>query len=95
LVLFRKQTDERLVLGCFLIAMILFTADLQVTHIQDNCQEEIKPLLDNSAGSWTANDINFGQELFEIALECLKEKKERPTITTVSSLLGEVVQRSL
>jgi interleukin-1 receptor-associated kinase 4 len=66
-----------------------------VTHIQDNCQEEIKPLLDTSAGSWTANDINFGQELFEIALECLKEKKERPTITTVSSLLGEVVQRSL
>ncbi|XP_044267145.1 putative receptor-like protein kinase At1g72540 [Tribolium madens] len=66
-----------------------------VTHIQENCQNGIKPLLDIAVGSWLANNINFGEKLFEIAMDCLKDKKERPTMTTICGILGDLVHKSL
>nr|XP_008198085.1 PREDICTED: probable receptor-like protein kinase At5g18500 isoform X2 [Tribolium castaneum] len=66
-----------------------------VTHVQETCQDGIKPLLDTTVGSWMANSINFGEKLYEIATSCLKEKKERPTMTSICGILGDLVQKFL
>lgn len=44
---------------------------------------EISPLLDMIAGTWTLNSVNYGQKLYKIAVACLEEKKKRPTMVDV------------
>ncbi|XP_063921679.1 interleukin-1 receptor-associated kinase 4-like isoform X2 [Zophobas morio] len=65
-----------------------------VTHVDDTCSDDITPLLDVSVGSWSANEINFGQKLYEIAQSCLQEKKQRPLMASVCSNLGELIEKS-
>lgn len=63
---------------------------LQVTYVQDYLEDEgdITSLLDPKAGTWEKNGINYGHELYEIALKCLQERKNvRPTMVDVKSQL--------
>ncbi|KAI4461222.1 interleukin-1 receptor-associated kinase [Holotrichia oblita] len=61
-----------------------------VTYVQDNLEEEgdIISLLDEKAGSWVNNNINYSTELYRISIKCLQEKKNsRPTMLNISNEL--------
>lgn len=62
--------------------------------MSDTCEDDlIEPLLDKTAGDWNENDIEFGQLLFEISLQCLEDKKKRPTMVEVSNEMVKLIQK--
>ncbi|KAL3269651.1 hypothetical protein HHI36_008714 [Cryptolaemus montrouzieri] len=62
-----------------------------VTHVEENCEETIQPLLDITVGTWISNDLNFGEELYSIANQCLMEKKKRPVMARVTDMLNDLI----
>ncbi|XP_046400183.1 interleukin-1 receptor-associated kinase 4-like [Ischnura elegans] len=65
-----------------------------VTHVDEICIEgKISPLLDSRAGSWGI-DESAAQNLFEMALSCLEEKRKRPKMVDVLSRLESVVSEN-
>lgn len=62
-----------------------------MTYIEENCDEGINHLLDESAGTWLLNDKNYGDALFEITRKCLEEKRRRPEMIDVASVLMELI----
>lgn len=54
---------------------------------------DIKPHLDQCAGDWSANGVQFGQLLYDIAVQCLEEKKRRPTMVAVCSSLENILSK--
>lgn len=66
-----------------------------ITHIEDVViDNDIKPLLDMNAGPWIVNNINFGAELYEIAIQCLEEKRKRPVMSVVVEKLSQLINKS-
>ncbi|XP_071449817.1 interleukin-1 receptor-associated kinase 4-like [Hetaerina americana] len=65
-----------------------------VTHIDEICIEgKISPLLDSRAGTWGL-DESAGQNLFEMALNCLEEKRKRPKMVDVLSSIEIIVSEN-
>lgn len=61
--------------------------------MQENCEDDdISPLLDANAGSWSENGVDFGDVLYKIANRCLEEKKRRPDMVEVEGLLKELLK---
>nr|WMZ41590.1 tube protein [Altica viridicyanea] len=64
-----------------------------VTHIGETIENnDITPILDQRAGSWKQDLRNYGQELFNIAQDCLEEKKKRPTMSQVTIALNKLTR---
>ncbi|KAK9889832.1 hypothetical protein WA026_007199 [Henosepilachna vigintioctopunctata] len=61
-----------------------------VTHIQEQCEDSVKTVLDTSVGTWVKNDSNFADEIFSLALQCLEEKKNRPIMVSVTKMLADI-----
>lgn len=61
-----------------------------ITHVEELCEDSISPLLDKSVGSWSINNIDFGEQIFAIANQCLEEKKKRPLMVEVNAKLTEI-----
>lgn len=62
----------------------------QVTHVGENCDEDgIFSLLDQTAGSWKENGVNYAEKIYQIAIMCLEEKKKRPNMVVIRDLLLE------
>lgn len=66
-----------------------------VTHIEEVCENDIKPLLDMNAGNWVIDNIHFGDEIYNIAIQCLEEKKRRLLMTEVVSELAKLMEMSV
>ncbi|XP_044754822.1 probable LRR receptor-like serine/threonine-protein kinase At2g28960 [Coccinella septempunctata] len=64
-----------------------------ITHVEENCENSIAPLLDTSIGSWSVNGINFGEELYSVAVQCIEEKKKRPVMVDVTETLMTIVSK--
>ncbi|KAF2880644.1 hypothetical protein ILUMI_25538 [Ignelater luminosus] len=66
-----------------------------VTHVEEVCEDDsIAPLIDLKAGSWVAQNINFGEELYKIAVRCLEQnRKKRPTMVEVMEELAELIKK--
>ncbi|KAJ8917745.1 hypothetical protein NQ315_005196 [Exocentrus adspersus] len=64
-----------------------------VTHVEDTCENDITPLLDETVGCWKEGDINFAAELFSISRQCLQEKKKRPNMVEVCTQLKELLNK--
>lgn len=63
-----------------------------MTYIEDSCDDgTISHLLDETAGSWLLKDKSYGEAIFQIATKCLEEKRRRPEMVDVTSLLMELV----
>ncbi|GLV35025.1 pelle [Carabus blaptoides fortunei] len=65
-----------------------------VTHVEEVCDDDIKPLLDTKAGSWVLSDVHFGDRLYEIAMHCLEEKKRRPVMAEVVVQLSLLIDKA-
>nr|XP_023022091.1 interleukin-1 receptor-associated kinase 4-like isoform X2 [Leptinotarsa decemlineata] len=64
-----------------------------VTHIEETIDDDnILPLVDNRAGSWEEENVNYAVELFKVAQSCLKEKRKRPTMVDVKMTLDELTK---
>ncbi|CAG9815637.1 unnamed protein product [Phaedon cochleariae] len=64
-----------------------------VTHISETVEnDDILPVVDFKAGSWCESDVNYALGLYRISLECLKEKKNRPTMVEVKMALDELTK---
>ncbi|KAG8239134.1 hypothetical protein J437_LFUL018739 [Ladona fulva] len=62
-----------------------------VTHVEEICVEgKIAPLLDSQAGDWGCNS-NAAQNLYQVTMECLEEKRKRPKMVDVLEQLEKIV----
>lgn len=68
---------------------------MKVTHVEDICEDGIKPLLDSKAGSWSLKEEHFGEELYKITVQCLEEKKKRPVMPDVVQQLSQLIDKTL
>lgn len=50
--------------------------------------KSVEPVLDKKAGQW---DINIANKLYNLALQCLEEKKKRPETADVHATLQELI----
>lgn len=67
----------------------LFCFFFQLSFVQGYEGDAID-LLDNSAGAW---DTSIGQDMFEFAEICTKDKKERPNMIKALSLLEDILNK--
>lgn len=67
-----------------------------MSHVEENCESGIKSLLDTSAGPWQANEVDFADELYKIALQCLEvEKDKRPDMVHITTTLNNLIEKPL
>lgn len=66
----------------------------QVEYLDEriDSDENVEPVLDENAGLW---DISIANKLYDLAKQCLEEKKKRPETAEVHAVLQELVNQKM